>query len=112
MSDVKTIVRELLADGDLSRLTLDRDILGEVRLRGHRLSVSCVLSAMIIERGDFAAILHENYGETWNLTNAQITECVRFASNFLTEVFCDDDLFSDADLEEFPRIEENQGNRP
>lgn len=98
---IKEITAELLND----KITLDRDTLGEPRLRGHRLSVTHILYALKTARGDvsLAAIAQKQFD--WNISDEDVDACLVFAAEFLHEVFCDDELFSNEDLQEFPRLD-------
>lgn len=97
--NVKIITRELLAD--YPRITLDRDTLGEPRVLGHRLTVAWMLDW--IARMELPLAVEIQKHGPWELTDDDFKESLEFAADFFHRVFCSQDLFSDADLEEFPR---------
>lgn len=95
MSNIKEITKELLAKYPL--LTISNHTLGEPRLKDRRLTVDNVLQ-WISEHADFS-LVNEHY-EVEPITPEQFDQCLGFAIEFLSTIYKDDELFSDADLDE------------
>lgn len=96
---VKEILRDLLEE--FPGITLDRDTLGEPRVQGHRLSTTNIIYALTGTNVRFARAIMKEWD--WDVTDDDVRQSLKFAAEFIHRVMCSERLFSDEDLQEFPR---------
>ncbi len=94
MSNIKEITKTLLVKYPL--LTISNHTLGEPRLKGRRLDVATVLQ-WISQHADLMTV-NDHYDVY--ISKEQFDQCLGFAIEFLSEVYKDNELFSEADLDE------------